>query len=128
MWPFKQKLGPKQLKFVKALESGEYEQCRLNLMKTIDEGRYQYCALGVACDLFLGEPRKHGNFYYWGGGTVAYAPNELFDELELKRDDYEYGCVFATSELSVLNDNGYSFKEIAAMIRKDPKRWFKRSV
>lgn len=99
-------------KWVKALRSGKYKQCRWQL-KDGDK----YCCLGVLCDI-----SKLSKF----DGTGGY----LDEELELPDDVLEYahmrdsvGKFIAKNNretsLSTLNDDRqYSFKKIADYIEK----------
>lgn len=110
-------LGPKQEQWLQALESGDYEQGRVRLEKN-----NRFCCLGVAnkC-LNLGEDDKHCLLH-------------TYEELGLLNESGSFlksvivnGSAYTT--LIGLNDIGsVSFKEIAAIIRKDPSNVFTHSV
>lgn len=118
----KQKLGPNQEKWLKALESGEYKQGGGYLCK-IDNGQLKYCCLGVATKVFLGEGNqsKSKAYFFWGNDS-QYAPLEVQQILQL-RDMYGASMSYQMS-LVDLNDTGSTFKQIAKKIRKNPEEYF----
>jgi hypothetical protein len=116
-------------KWVKALRSGEYKQ-GMGTLKREDK----YCCLGVLCDLHAKETgktwyqqhsyaftrkivsRKIVSLYE---GAVTEVPNSVaewagFSELDPKMDP-KIGLRHATQ----LNDNGYSFEQIADLIEEN---------
>jgi hypothetical protein len=105
-------------KWLKALTSGRYKQARKKL-RVADK----FCCLGVLCDLYAketGEKWEKSNF--------------LGDRLELPIKVQSWACLSDGNPdvpvmpakrgdelchtLAELNDHGYTFKEIAAVIRK----------
>lgn len=131
----KQKLGPNQLKWVEALESGKYTQTQ-NYLKT-SKG---FCCLGVAEDIF--------NEYQWfDTGHLTSVDESVFgfysdDEplgqyeslpcastvktLGLNSDEGHPGEDFPDMKpLTRLNDRGTTFEEIAKIIRGCPQAYFK---
>lgn len=109
----KQQLGANQLRWIKALESGDYKQCRGALY---DKKDGSMCALGVACDLF-------------GAGIKdrLFATSDAIDALSLNN---EYGSPHtATTEIhpvEILNDVfGMSFADIAQHLRDNAEAYFK---
>lgn len=126
MKPVKQKLGPNQEKWLKALESGKYKQGQGYLCK-IDNGKPRYCCLGVAAKVFLGEgkPSKHESLISWRGNYYYATPKiqrllQLYDEFGASAPTYD------DWSLVDLNDENYTFKQIAKMIRKNPNSFFKK--
>jgi len=109
-----------QEKWLQALESGEYEQCREYLS---EDGKY--CCLGVACEVMI----KHGIPI-----TKEQKDNViLYDGLKTQLVEYQKlglrnprGLIRGTDEnLMFLNDvKQWTFKEIATFIRNNPERVF----
>lgn len=111
-----------------ALDSGEYTQARGRL-----RGKDGFCCLGVACDLHAKEHNQTGWLTYndpWGRPAYAYAsegvrfmPSEqVTDWFGFKTRDCsipttEYIDTIRVTKLSELNDNGWTFKQIAQYIR-----------
>lgn len=100
----------KRMRWVKALESGEYQQARGELRDSATGG---YCCLGVACDVedttAWWQPRIGSTYYEWMGHRTN-LPDSLRSSLGMDYDD--------TSALMRLNDReGLSFDEIAMCIR-----------
>ena len=123
-----QPLGPLQKKWLKELESGKYKQTRNYLHNS--KG---FCCLGIACEIVLGmKPKTKDGF-----GSFVFGAQNLNTELpptairkmkfrsskgKTKDDDYK-------KDLASLNDGldlekKKSFKEIAAIVRKDPSVYF----
>ncbi len=97
-----EKMGPKfKNMWIKRLESGEYKQSR----KTLHGSRGGHCCLGVL-DLCPGVPKSHTV------GSTESLTREACQAVGLDHD--------AMHKLIKLNDEAkYSFKEIAAWIRKN---------
>ena len=113
------------LKWVEALESGEYEQGRTEL----HEGE-KFCCLGVACELFIqagGElPIRLMESTTVYANHVSTLPWVVRDWLGL---DSILGVFHAERlddcrSLASLNDRGVSFEEIAKFIRSEPEGLF----
>lgn len=123
------------LKWIKALESGEYRQCRDRL--TDGKG---FCCLGVATDLFI---RSKDNRRLANGKlelrwetaydesvhsdiTYALLPNGRTEEGMLTVDvrewlgTHKFGIV-PQRYIDLNDDEGYSFKKIAKELRNDLK-------
>jgi hypothetical protein len=122
------KLTDIQEKWLTALESGEYQQTKHALHRP---EKNEYCCLGVACKLVLGDPNdttSMGTNSIWLG-NVGKAPCPVVDALglygscgEIENDSqYDYS-------LAEMNDDGKSFKEIAAYIRANPENVFRPST
>lgn len=96
-----------QEKWLKALESGEYEQ-GVGQLKREDK----YCCLGVACEVM-------GIEYSGFHPGLSEAAGELVGLTSFgdpKDDSYS---------LTYLNDNGKTFKEIAEIVRSNPSNYFR---
>lgn len=96
-------------RWVEALRSGTYEQGRLALRK--DD---RYCCLGVLCDL-----KEDVN---WTKSYGAYKPFpdsisvDYLDERIRIWADLDAGSMFSLTDM---NDNGYTFEEIANWIEEN---------
>lgn len=130
-----QELGPNQLKWIEALESGKYEQGSMYLNKD-----NKFCCLGIACELFdaeKGELRPDGAQLYGSHGKAGLPPNNVVIALALNDDE---GNPAGNSYISLvkLNDGNpgndrdeplpqHSFKEIAAIVRANPGDFFREA-
>lgn len=119
-------------KWVKALDSDKYEQTRDKLHRTTG-GMDTFCCLGVACEVAIengvdlpvvtDDSDLFGCVVYDGDRYAL--PPVVRDWLGLSDS---IGTHFSTDELDEeevdslanLNDNGASFKEIAALINAEP--------
>ena len=118
-----QKLGPNQIKWIEALESGEYEQGKFWLCRN-DE----YCCLGVAAKLFADDTTKielaDDNVCF--NGEQAVAPQYVVDALSLGgpagNPIIEDPDLKALYELNDFED--YTFHQITALLRKNPGHYF----
>lgn len=113
-----------QEKWLQALESGEYQQGQINL-RSVDN---KFCCLGVGCEVIgLTARLTHDDYLY--DDKVSVAPQALIKALNLHD---EYGRIPGAkishehSSLTKMNDNGMSFKDIAAFIRANPELVFKQ--
>lgn len=105
-------------KWIDALTSGEYKQGR-NQLKKEKDGVTRYCCLGVLCE--LANKEGVGNWTQDNVGydkTLGVLPVSVMNWAELKS---EYGIPFNINNerdlcLTVLNDGGTSFEEIAKLI------------
>lgn len=132
-------------KWVNALRSGEYKQCRNTLRKPDTKGfnyksHYRHCCLGVLSDLFVPEVKWKGMDYIEGlEGSyekdylhsfvvekAGFEPDEIEDgdprvprSVDIEGDNGKVKHVPRGTTLSKLNDNvNYSFEEIAKVIEK----------
>lgn len=118
-------MTPNQLKWLAALESGEYEQGTEGFLCM----NGKYCCLGVAAEIFKTEQTKvkrspitEAMLY---GEEENVAPQYVIDALHLRSNT---GIIMGKEYcLTELNDTGTTFKEIAAFIRKHPRRVFKET-
>lgn len=97
------------MKWIKALESGEYPQTRHTLQ---DENGY--CCLGVLCSIALKSARiKFDDKGFIGGQTLTSQPG-VMKWAGLKNPE---GEIYKKVLLTLENDRGTSFKVIAQTIR-----------
>lgn len=96
-------------KWVAALRSGEYTQTQMAL-----KSNGSYCCLGVLCKV-VGE-KFDSNERCLNEGTLL--PSKVQKKSGLKSND---GSRPGKRDLANLNDEGYSFKKIAAIIEKEYK-------
>ena len=106
-----------QEQWLQALESGKYQQCT-KVLKDKKNGNYRHCCLGIATELF-GSPIEKSSIF---------ESSCLSDRLV---NDMEFRCPLGSFEtpyeinglhfhnLASLNDAGFSFPEIAALIRNN---------
>ncbi len=145
-------LGPNQEKWLTELETTTSRQTKEFLHKY----KGGYCCLGIACELF-NIPKKlesYGAMHqvsweYEGSGGEA--PGSLVELLALNNSVGDFkGQIFTQEELKSfcrktgnsfdymnsgksfgslveLNDYGWTFKEIAAIVRRHPEYVFKES-
>lgn len=96
-------------KWLKALRSGEYQQGTRRLVSISQE---TYCCLGVlACEMVPEFIRKKNSYEMAIDGNYGTIPDDLATLWELTRE--EQGA------LTIKNDNGYSFREIADWIEEN---------
>lgn len=112
------KLGPKQKKWIKALKSGKYKQCKRQLCNGVG-----YCCLGVANEVLdLNEVSLTclpGSFKSIG---LRSGFGHFSEQYQFPRGSHTY------SDLADLNDNGIPFRKIAEFIENNPELVFTRSV
>jgi hypothetical protein len=103
-------------RWVKALESGKYQQTQGQLRDINEDGESSFCCLGVLCHLAEkdGGQRFDGPIY---DGECGMPPNYI---LEFMFED-----AGVADELAEMNDTGYTFKEIAKHIREHFMKEFK---
>lgn len=114
-------------KWLKALRSGDYQQCTGELVKELDNGSRGYCCLGVLAEI-VDPAREHPS---WQGYDSELLPIEFAKELGLespevvstnhrKSSDPEVKDTVNGNKdtLSGMNDSGSSFAEIADVIEE----------
>lgn len=117
-------LNHNALKWVEALESGEFQQGKYCLTSGSE-----HCCLGVACVVAMRngvaldvEVVADGTHY---GGQSATLPVQVRDWLGLRTHDSHFVTENNEKEqLTALNDKGATFAELAALIRSQPKGLF----
>lgn len=118
------KLGPNQQKWVDALRSGDYKQTNGRL-----RDNNGFCCLGVGCEIF--DVRKEcfmpeEIWKYGNENSVEVAPIELINALSLHDNIGTIHGPFP-NDLANLNDNGFTFAEIADFIEREPQFVFRES-
>ncbi len=120
-------INPKALKWIEALESGNFKQGQYRLVSTEDE----YCCLGVACEV-LGAERKGGG--YVDGNSPCRTgglPQQVLRELGMKSDmgstieRFTINDVEVSGLVSANDAAGASLKQIAEILRNKPEIFFK---
>lgn len=123
----KSKLNPNARKWVKALRSGKYRQCKGKLTRIDRKGQTSHCCLGVACEVFI---KSGGKLRTCDEYSVrSYGPNNEADLLPGKVKRWlglnsTDGSSKMNMPLSKLNDNGKRFKSIADIIESQPEGLF----
>ncbi len=110
--------------WLKALESGEYQQAMGNL----HDGR-GYCCLGIGC-VVIGLPFSQSGYRYLAAGNECLAPRQLINELKLRGEDGDVAGLLLVNgnpyrTLTSANDFGESFVDIARAVRSNPTAVFK---
>jgi len=120
-----------QEKWLQALESGEYEQCRERLFDSVG-----YCCLGVAVKVmgyefecngeFLGEKQCLTNYLEIGLHDNEGFPDRTYASSirDFIASEFKLKVGQPGLPLTALNDNGLTFKQIAQVIRKFPQAYF----
>lgn len=107
-------------KWVEALRSGKYKQGQ-GYLRFNDK----FCCLGVACDVAIENglcvkvDSANKQIYY--GGEVGILPQIVSDWLGMRVRTSEFDGL---NQLTVENDNGSTFSEIADLIESEPKGLF----
>lgn len=122
----KQRIGTNQEKWLRALESGRYEQCKSVLFDGTG-----HCCLGVACRTQGLRPKtpEETDHTYEFEGQDSELPESVREALQFHRTD---GCrkdSFTGSKwnLMALNDEqDANFLQIAALVRAEPHQYFRR--
>lgn len=132
--------GPIQIKWLEALESGEYKQADGRLW---DKPSDSYCCLGVAAKLagieWQDMPEAYDTGFVFGEGETlsvsnGFLPVGAADVIGLRgpRGDFAQMvqvCGSHADTLANLNDHyKLSFADIAAYIRHDPHNVFKHAA
>lgn len=108
--------------WLQALESGDYGQCAGHL-KDKKLGRYRHCCLGIITELFGTELEKAQIF------EMTHLTDRLIELMSMRgpvgelEPAYEINGLHFHS-LAMLNDNSFTFVEIAAIVRKYPEKVF----
>lgn len=109
-----------QEKWLEALESGEYKRCTSQLCEVnIKTGEEKYCCLGVACELMVGKKKQYrdeDSSIKSYDGEECFLPGYVAKKLRFKENSQQ--------ELTCMNDNGKTFKQIAKYIRNNPEKVF----
>lgn len=123
---------PMQEKWLAALESGEWSQCR----EYLRDG-HAYCCLGVATALVAPYSKAisgpaDGESPGWGDGEEQTAPPVTVERMLFRCEDPGPNAIqnqlkggrLVHKNLAGMNDDGKSFTEIAAQVRREPWLYF----
>lgn len=116
--------------WINALRSGEYRQGRSRLAKRTKKGNFKFCCLGVLCDVVgvKGEPNQITDEIEFGfDGETMTLPDLVWKGLGLTdpdidipvgqtRDMAERQLTVSSVSLATLNDDGFTFPQIADLI------------
>lgn len=152
-----QQLGPNQIKWIEALESGKYKQVKGELREVInrldtDKREYGFCCLGVGCDISgLGKWKEPVDGEYHGGTIFLEegAECDITCDLEFSAvqawlglneeggkaidvdgdfNNQGYNESNPLNSLTNMNDGGSkTFEEIAAHLRANVSSYFYES-
>lgn len=121
-------LGPKQLAWLEALESGQFQQ-RMGYLCQKNDDFVQHCCLGVLLET-LGVEKTFDTvrsiFCYMR--CAATLPKEVVEELGFFDETGSISEKNSRWNLARWNDAGWTFREIAGFIRKNPKLVFQFSA
>lgn len=124
-------------KWIKALRSGKYKQCKSTLKTYNSKGQPQHCCLGVLCELYnqdmkknkkktLSEKTLHHPNHLYGvaefNSNRDHLPKKVVDWAGMNDNVGGFGDKSNYNRwncLSDLNDNGKTFKTIANIIEKN---------
>lgn len=111
-------------KWVEALKSGQFQQARGQLRRKLGRGDYAYCCLGLACELYRQDVggRWREETVFGNAHNSAGLPAKVAKWLGANDDALVY-LPRIGKDLAWLNDQGMTFKEIAALINR-----YKRSL
>lgn len=105
--------------WLKALESGEYQQTTGVLKAELQNGQHAYCCLGVACEVANKTKARKVNVSVDNDQVL---PSNMTSLLGISENgSFVVSIVFEGREFSCLaemNDYGVDFKEIAQIIRE----------
>jgi hypothetical protein len=117
--------------WVEELRSGKYKQGKERLKIEEENGEVYHCCLGVLCEIYQANAEnkmslttitmKNGTIYHMFADSSSYLPKLVCDWAGLKNDLSPLVFNEKSNDreaLAHLNDWGYSFQEIAAMIEK----------
>lgn len=127
------KLGPLQQEWVDRLRAHPERQLEGSLGKKYHDGSYKACCLGE-CSMMLAEKGLvNGEWYngFWFDGDLdGYLSNESVETIGLRdgEGDLIGVRIEGYSVLSVANDSGVTWPEIADFIEAHPEAVFTKSV
>lgn len=114
-------LGPLQDAWVRTLESGHFLQTSGTLCRVERDGNYSFCCLGIAHEVLVenGINCKKTKIMS-DGGLYDYSLMKLKGSCGNLQPDIRLSLGLPERYLSDINDDGYSFEEIAFIIRQAP--------
>ena len=135
-----------QLAWLEDLESGDFKRCYGQLCSISKTGKLSFCCLGLACERFVSKKNIEvlENDFNDDGKLLSYAktyegqegklPNSVVAKLKLHNDCGAFSLellsekykrkVDGNLDLASLNDDGWSFKEIAKFIKENTEAVF----
>lgn len=140
-------LGPRQERWLQALESGEFTQAQEAMCDVSIDGTCAYCCLGVAAQLLetdglceISKPSPHNGYdlatiRYGAAYSQEYLPNGMEALMGLRSVEGKLASSVEGLEkhegasLATLNDEAeWDFKMIAQYIRQNPENVFVTSI
>lgn len=115
---------PKQLQWLEALESGKYKQGKKKLYVIKGDDTKCHCCLGVAMELFHPNAREMKLDSSYPCFSKGYGVSNKVQKLLKLRSPEGHANDSRFLSLTVMNDRGATFKEIAEHIRKNPEEYF----
>lgn len=106
--------------WIAALRSGQYRQGR-KYLKTEDRAGLHYCCLGVACELHLGPSENDQGYHFWkneSSHSLSLADSKLDEIFGMDMRSVIVSTGMKDEYVQALNDEEYSFKEIAGFIER----------
>ena len=97
-------------KWVKALRSGKYSQCKENLCTIDTEGNSSYCCLGVLTQLYLDERKKQKKGNNIEGFMTAEEINKYLDWIDTSSP---YPAWYINDETGLLSERTSSSSDAA---------------
>lgn len=134
-------IGPLQEQWLQSLEQHPERQMSYKLGEKKPDGSYKACCLGEA-GIISGTCywNEHGQLAIkdeyliipiWKGGKAIHTlDGEAYKIMGFNSEAAKASDASADNHMTLaeMNDDGKTWPEIAAMIRKDPSRWFNKSV
>ena len=117
-------------RWVAALRSGKFRQGRRQLRRNFGDGQNEFCCLGVLCELAVADgvipPYDNPACGYRSyDGAINLTPSAVMEWAGLTRSNGFYPSrsgEWTQPPLSIQNDNGKSFVEIADIIEANIDR------
>lgn len=115
-----------QLAWLHDLETTTEPQCTGYLYSTGTDMPYGFCCLGRACAVLGLDPKDQGSYCTYDGCDCLIPPSAM-SKLRLVGDggDFRVDADEGSGSLTEMNDDGWSFKQIAAYIRANPWNVFR---
>jgi hypothetical protein len=115
--------------WIKALRSGNYKQTIGSLKNAVEDvpDSSSYCCLGVACEVMglVSELTEYGDNTYENQTTIAPHVVQIYFGLNSAEGDFYIKNGHSTSLVSLNDELGYDFNEIADVIEHEPAGLFK---
>lgn len=118
-------------KWIEALRSGNYRQGTNRLCTLTADGPY-YCCLGVAYAIFKDQFEIKTVDYHsvrrFDGASGNLEHPDIRNALGINRIGYLLKTIEGRSSLVTLNDDGYTFEEIASIIEENENNFVEPST